>query len=394
MSRGSGGRKAAGATAASLTPEELARDLKQAAAEQGFCLAGIAPAVAPGGYGHLRDWIDAGYAGEMHYLPRREAAYGHPSAALESVRSILMLAMTFRSEDRAPSAPGSGQVSCYAWNERDYHDLLRERLRPVADRLHQHRPGCRTRITVDTAPILERDFARLAGLGWFGKNTMLLNKRHGSFFFLAGLLTDVELPPDAPHESAHCGTCTRCLDACPTDAFVAPYVLDARRCISYLTIELRDDPVPLDLRAGMQDWMFGCDICQDVCPWNTKAPRTRDAAFTPRDELRPVDARRILELTPEEFDHSFGKTPLARPGRAGVLRNAAIVVGNQRDAAAAPALIRLLDDEEPLIRGAAAWALTQTGGNGVRGALETRRTIETDPAVLAELDVACQSPLN
>jgi len=392
MSRSTAGRGSAESTTLDpLSAEDLARELKAVAAEQGFCLAGIAPAVAPTGYDHLRDWIQAGYSGEMHYLPRREAAYGHPSSALASVRSILMLAMTFRSEDRVPSEAGSGQVSCYAWNETDYHDLLRERLRPVADRLHRHRPGCRTRITVDTAPILERDFARLAGLGWFGKNTMLLNKKHGSFFFLAGVLTDVELPPDTPHETAHCGTCTRCLDACPTDAFVAPYVLDARKCISYLTIELRDDPVPLDLRPGMEDWVFGCDICQDVCPWNTKSPRTSDPAFTPRPELRPVDARRLLALSAEEFEQSFGPTPLARPGRAGVLRNAAIVVGNQKDVEAVPALVRNLDDAEPLIRGAAAWALGQIGGTKADAALQARLAIESDPVVRDELNAACQA---
>ncbi len=345
-----------------LSAGELAAEVKRTAAEQGFTLSGIAPAVAPAGLGHFKEWLSAGYAGEMHYLPRREAAYADPTSVLSSVRSIVMVAMTFRSEERAPASSGTAQVSCYAWNEADYHTLLRERLRPVADVLHTHRPGCRTRITVDTAPILERDFARLAGLGWFGKNTMLLNKRHGSFFFLAGLLTDVELPPDAAHETSHCGTCTRCLDACPTDAFVAPYVLDARKCISYLTIELRDDPIPVELRPGLQDWAFGCDICQDVCPWNTKAPRTGDAAFQPRADLRPLDAVRVLGLSGEEFDREFGKTPLSRPGRAGVLRNAAIVLGNQRDETAVPALRHALQDTDPLIREAAAWALDQIRG--------------------------------
>lgn len=350
-----------------LSPDELAAEVKRVAAAEGFTLAGIAPAVAPAGLGHFQEWLAAGYAGEMHYLPRREAAYADPSSVLPSVRSIVMVAMTFRSEDRAPSQPGMAQVSCYAWNETDYHTLLRQRLRPVADVLHAHRPGCRTRITVDTAPILERDFARLAGLGWFGKNTMLLNKKHGSFFFLAGLLTNVELPPDAPHETAHCGTCTRCLDACPTDAFVAPYVLDARKCISYLTIELRDDPIPLELRPGLEDWAFGCDICQDVCPWNTKAPRTKDAAFEPRADLRPLEAIRVLSLSAEEFDQEFGQTPLSRPGRVGVLRNAAIVLGNQRNAAAVPALGRALQDAEPLIHEAAAWALEQIGAERTDG---------------------------
>lgn len=344
------------------TREELTGHLKALAAAQGFCLAGVAPAVAPDGFGSFQEWLKAGFAGEMHYLPRREKAYEHPSSVLPTVRSVLMLAMTFRTEDRAPNRPGAGQVSCYAWGNADYHDLLRERMRPLSDALHAARPGCRTRLAVDTAPLLERDFARRSGLGWFGKNTMLLNRRHGSFFFLSAILTDVDLAPDAPHETAHCGTCTRCLDACPTGAFPEPYVLDARKCISYLTIELKDDPVPVPLREGMGDWIFGCDICQEVCPWNRKAPRSAEPVFAPRDGMRPIELTRLLALSEEEFAREFGHTPLARPGRRGIARNAAIALGNQKDIAAVSQLKRSLSDPEPLVREAAAWALAQMEG--------------------------------
>ncbi|REJ79767.1 MAG: tRNA epoxyqueuosine(34) reductase QueG, partial [Planctomycetota bacterium] len=206
-------------------------------------------------------------------------------------------------------------------------------------------------------PLLERDFARLAGLGWFGKNTMLINKRKGSWLFLGGLLTDLELRPDEPHETTHCGTCTRCLEACPTDAFPEPYVLDATRCISYLTIELRDRPVPEAHRPGMGDWLFGCDICQDVCPWNRKAPQSTAAEFHPSRELAPADCVSLLSLSQEEFASRFGQTPLSRPGREGILRNACIVLGNTGDQTAVTALEAALDDESPLVREAASWAI-------------------------------------
>ena len=233
---------------------------------------------------------------------------------------------------------------------------------------------------VDTAPLLERDFARAAGLGWFGKNTMLINKRQGSWLFLAGLLTDVELEPDAPHETSHCGTCTRCLEACPTQAFPEPYVLDARKCIAYLTIEL-DGPIPAALREGVGEWLFGCDICQDVCPWNKKSPVKNDAAFRPRADLNPADLISLLDLDEEAFARQFGPTALARPGRAGVLRNAAIVLGNQRDERAVPALCRSLGDADPVVRGAAAWALGQIGGAQPLEALKSRLGVEDNATV-------------
>jgi epoxyqueuosine reductase len=209
---------------------------------------------------------------------------------------------------------------------------------------------------VDSAPLLERDFARRAGLGWFGKNTMLLNKRLGSYFFIGALLLDLQLEPDPAHDTSHCGTCSACLDACPTQAFTAPGRLDARRCISYLTIELRG-PIPEELREPMGDWLFGCDICQEVCPWNRKAPAGNEPAFQPRPDLESVDPVELLSLTEQEFRRRFRGTALMRTKRRGLLRNAAIVLGNQGDAAALPALQNVLGDPEPLVREAAEWAI-------------------------------------
>eukprot|EP00913_Durusdinium_trenchii_P013339 g12520.t1 len=340
---------------------ELANDLKAEAGRIGFDLVGIAPAVSPEGFADFQKWLSEGHAGEMNYLPAREEAYRHPEHVLESVKSVVMLAANYCADGRADrenanatEQESSGKeefvparVARYAQGNSDYHDILKQKLRELGDLLHARVPGCRTRGVVDTAPLLERDFARLAGLGWFGKNTMLINKKLGSWLFLAALLTDVELPADAPHDTAHCGTCTRCLDACPTDAFPEPYVLDARKCISYLNIELRS-PIPAELREEVGDWLFGCDICQDVCPWNRKAPATGEPAFQPLPELTPVDAARLLQLDEAEFRARFRHTPLSRPKRAGLLRNAAIVLGNSGSSAAVDVLSAALNDHEPL----------------------------------------------
>ena len=379
----------AGISTAPPRRNQAAAAIKAEAARLGFELSGIAPAVTPAGISQFASWLAAGYAGEMDYLPRREAAYGHPRSILDGVRSVIMLGLNYRTREPAAPSPGAALVSRYAWGTVDYHDLIRNKLTQLAAFLETLVPDCRTRGVVDTAPLLERDFARLAGLGWFGKNTLLLNKRMGSWFFLAALLVDVELEYDDAHEASHCGTCTRCLDACPTDAFVAPYVLDARRCISYLTIEHRG-PIPEELREPSGNWLFGCDVCQDVCPWNHKAPETTEAAFQPRDDLRPIEALELLSLDESAFRNRFRKTPLARPKRAGLLRNAAIVLGNSGDRRAVPALAAAISDHEPVIRSAAAWALGRLGGTAACESLARRLEIEDAPAVQAELRTALE----
>jgi len=365
----------------------LAQAVKDEALRIGFDLVGITPAATPMGLGDFQNWLDRGYDGEMAYLSRREEAYEHPRHVMPGVRSVIMVAANYRTAEPAPHGPLDGRVSRYAWNDGDYHALLRERLDRLADFLHRESPGCRTRSVVDTAPILERDFARASGLGWFGKNTMLINKRQGSWLFLAGLMTDVELIPDAPHETAHCGTCTRCLDACPTDAFPQPYVLDARKCIAYLTIELKG-PIPAELREGVGEWLFGCDICQDVCPWNKKAPAKNDFAFRPHGDLNPADLTSLFEMDEATFASRLGKTAMSRPGRAGVLRNAAIVLGNRRDTRAVAALSSALFDSEPLVRGASAWALGRIGGAQAAAALKSRMHVEDNADVLSEIQEA------
>ena len=366
---------------------EITQLLKQKAREMGFSLCGVCPAVPPAGASRLDDWLAAGYAGEMRYLADRRDAYADPNRVLDGVRSVVMLAMNYRTAESTRTEAGQGRVSRYAWGEVDYHDLIRERLEPLQDMLRSVAPGAQTRGIVDTAPLLEREFAQLAGLGWVGKNTLLLNRNAGSWFFLAALLTDQELEYDAPHETDHCGTCRACLDACPTKAFPQPYVLDASRCISYLTIELRGS-MPTELRAGVGDWLFGCDVCQDVCPWNSRAPVSSHDRFAPLADRNPVDLIGLFAMDDDAFRAAFRRTPLWRPRRRGLLRNAAIALGNRPTREALPALIRGLNDEEPLVREACAWALGRYEFVGAAAALQTRREVEADRAVCVEIDAS------
>ena len=364
--------------------------LKAEARRLGFSQAGACPAVTPLGVGRFREWLAAGYAGEMSYLPDRAAAYEHPRHVLDGARSVLMLAMNYRTADAVPPQPGQGRVARYAWGVADYHDVIRDRLHRLADFLRGERPDAAARGVVDTAPLLEREFAQLAGLGWIGKNTLLLNKAAGSWFFLAALLTDVELEYDEPHAADHCGTCRACLDACPTAAFPQPYMLDATKCISYLTIELRG-AVPAELRPGVEDWLFGCDVCQDVCPWNHRAPTSDEPAFTPLATMNPVDLCELFSLDDGTFRHRFRHTPLWRPKRRGLLRNAAIVLGNQRPSLAVAALTRGLQDAEPIVRAACAWALGRYDQHATRETLQQRLLLETDAMVRQEIEAANHS---
>lgn len=361
----------------------LTAELKSAAAQLGFARSGACPAVGPEGLARFDQWLAAGYAGEMRYLPDRRAAYEHPRHVLDGVRSVLVLAFDYRTVEPSASQPGQGRVSRYAWGS-DYHDLIHDRLRTLREHFLALAPAAHVRGVIDTAPLLERDLAQLAGLGWIGKNTLLLSIEAGSYFFLAALLTDLELDYDAAHDADHCGTCRACLDACPTDAFVAPYVLDARRCISYLTIESRQS-IPHELREGMGDWLFGCDVCQDVCPWNRHAPIVDEPTLQPSGGETTLELVSLFEFDDESFRRRFRNTPLWRPKRRGILRNAAIVLGNRPTPLAVEALIRGLNDSESLVRGACAWALGRQEGDRTRDALEQRLAQETDDAVREEL---------
>jgi epoxyqueuosine reductase len=333
----------------------LTEHVKKKAHECGFDLVGIAPAVTTDGVTYLRAWLERGNAGEMRFMERHAMAREHPRHVLDGVRSIIIVGMNYHTTEPVRPGPHEGRISRYAWGD-DYHHIMRDRLKQLGDFLHDELPGCRTRAVSDTAPLLERDFARLAGIGWIGKNTMLINKRLGSWLFLGALLTDAELEYDEPHAADHCGSCTRCLDACPTDAFVGSHQLDSRRCISYLTIELRGS-IPHELRPGVGDWLFGCDVCQDVCPWNRKAPESSEPGYRPIGGSGTVDLRELLRMSDSELRERIAGTTLTRAGIAGLRRNAAVVLGNAGSPDAIPELEAIARNTDPTVRGAAEWAI-------------------------------------
>ncbi|GIW87101.1 MAG: epoxyqueuosine reductase [Isosphaeraceae bacterium] len=350
-----------------MRPDELVEALKAEARRLGFDAVGVAPAVEPAGYGWYRDWVERGCAAGMEYLVRQGEARRHPTSILDGVRSVVMTAIVYgcpdaAAEDNRTEAVRRGKVAQYARGA-DYHRVLWDRLERLLGWVRQHVPEVRGRAVVDTAPLLERDYARLAGLGWIGKNTMLIGRQTGSFTVLGALLLDVELTPDEPFSANHCGTCTRCLEACPTDAFDGPYRLDARRCLSYWTIEHRG-PIPDAWAERLGGWVFGCDVCQDVCPWNRKAQRGSEPEFEPRPEWTSPDLVAWLEREPDEWARLLRGTALKRAKRAGLVRNAALVLGARGVAAARPVLERLAEDADAGVRAAAEWALRRIAESG------------------------------
>ncbi len=300
----------------------LTAALKEESFRLGFDLAGAAPAISPPSFDHFQAWLADGFAGQMRYLADRLDAYRHPAQVLEGAKSVLMLATNYRTVEPMPLGPGQARVSRYAWGA-DYHEVLRRRLHKLADLHRRLVPGAGVRGVVDTAPLLEREFGRLAGLGWIGKNTLLIHPRLGSWFFLAALLSTEELDYDQPSSVGRCGSCRACLDACPSGALVEPYRLDARKCISYLTVELRDS-VPAELRAACRGRLFGCDACQEACPWNRHTPASVEPAFQPGADMNPVELAELIALDDEAFRRRFRHAPLWRARRTGILRNAAI----------------------------------------------------------------------
>ena len=371
-----------------MDPVALTAELRRAAESVGFTLTGACPAVTPPGLSRFEAWLEAGYAGDMTYLAERRSAYKHPCHVLPGARSLLMLGMTYPTAPRPSEEAGRGRIARYAAARVDYHEDIRERLKRLRRLALQLQPGVRVRGVVDTAPLLEREFAQLAGLGWIGKNTMLLNRRYGSWFFVAALLLDCELDYDAPVRSGSCGRCTACLEACPTAAFAGPHVLDAARCISYLTIELRG-PIPRHLRPQIGDRVFGCDVCQEVCPWNRKVATTFCHTAPCSAHVRlSLPLHELFELTDQTFRARFRRTVFWRAGRAGLLRNAAIVLGNQASSDSYDTLALALRDPEPLIRGAAAWALGRLGTAAAIETLKKRRRIDPDSTVRDEIENA------
>jgi epoxyqueuosine reductase len=356
------------------------------AQEQGFILTGFAPLRS---LSERREffakWIAEGRAADMGWLAQEPERRIDPRILDARLRSVVSLAYPYtppRPRDLDWRAELRGRIAAYALGP-DYHDFVLAKARAVADALAVAIPGAISRVYVDTGPVFEREWAMEARLGWLGRNTNLLNRYHGSYFFLAEILTDAEFEPSGEPYREHCGTCRRCLDLCPTGALTDGYRLEPRLCISYLTIEHRG-PIPIAMRPQLGNWIFGCDVCQEVCPWNDDHARAApiNVALTP-------SLAELMALDDDGFRQRFARSAIKRTKRRGLLRNAAVVLGNSGNPAAIPILARSLSgDSEPLVRSHAAWALGQLGGDASRQALEAARTREPDADVADEIAAA------
>ena len=368
--------------------ENITRAVKKESRRQGFTLVGVTTPEPPPHLDFFNTWIEAGHHGNMKWMAteRNLKRRSDPREILPDCQAILSLGIPYPFPE---TVDGRGNISSYAWNQ-DYHLVLEPRLeniiRFLQENVGEHVVGL---WYTDTGPILEREIASRAGLGWIGKNTTLINPRQGSYFFLAEILLNVPLVPDAPFQGEHCGSCTRCLEACPTGCLVAPYTLDANRCISYLTIEYRDY-IPRSLRSILGEWIFGCDICQQVCPWNQRFGNDAEILddFAPREEIVHPELTAEIGLTDREFKQKFKGSPIKRTKRRGYLRNVVLALGNQAREAALPALKAALEDREPLARGHAAWSLGRIGGKRANKLLLSAAEREEDPRVQTEISQA------
>ncbi len=349
---------------------KLKQSILEEARRLGFVLAGVTTPEPSPHAATFEAWLAQGRHASMDYLATERSCErrADPHLILPECKSILVLAVPYSAPVPSQPPPRSGRggrIAAYAQGD-DYHEVLPPRLQAMV-RFIEKQVGhpVANRWYTDTGPILERDLAQRAGLGWIGKNSCLINPKHGSYFLLAEIFLELELEPDDPFTTDQCGTCTRCIEACPTDCILPDRTIDAGQCISYLTIELKEN-VPAELRSGMGNWIFGCDICQQVCPWNHFAEPHGDAAFEPRVAWGEPDLIRELEITPAEFNLRFRHSPIRRAKRRGYLRNAAVALGNTGTAADIPALEKALDDPEPLVREHGAWAIEEIKRRGNR----------------------------
>jgi len=337
--------------------QNLKQAIKDKAYQLGFILSGVTTPDPPPHYSTFEQWLANGHHGTMNYLAeeRSRLRRADPKQILPECKSILVLATAYPSPSGRGQGEGELRIAAYAQGA-DYHDIIPARMKELVQFIEEQVGGpIKNRYYTDTGPILERDLAQRAGIGWIGKNSCLINPKQGSYFFISEILLDLELEPDPPFATDHCGTCTRCITACPTDCILPNRTLDATRCISYLTIELKED-IPVELRDKIGDWIFGCDICQMVCPWNRFAPQG-DVAF---DENRPpLTPTEELTLTPQAFNQRFKRTPIQRAKRRGYLRNIAVALGNTADMQHLPVLQNALNDDEPMIREHARWAINK-----------------------------------
>lgn len=368
---------------------ETAERLRNWALEAGFDRVGVARLGPVPRGGALLKWLERGDHAGMSYLESRVEVRLDPRSAFEGARSAVCVALQYHPVAKgAPAGDLWPRVARYA-RGRDYHNVMTKRLRRLARRVREAFPGCRTKPYVDTGPVLERDLAARAGLGAVGKNTLLLHPEAGSYFLLGELLTSLDLAPDAPVADL-CGSCSRCLEACPTGALPAPYRLDSRRCISYWTIEHRG-PIPRPMRAELGDWVFGCDLCQEACPVNEAPAATAETSFELPAERSRLDLAALLAIAEEDYQEAFRGSPMKRSRRDGLRRNAAVAMGNRGEDRYVAPLAAALADGDPVIRSHAAWALARIGGAEARRALREARAGEGDPAVGEELERALEA---
>ena len=367
------------------------RRIKEEAQRLGFELVGIS-AVRPTPHEEsFAQWLRKGFAGELDYMKRTELLRRQPAQLVPWATSVISVGMNYNTPFQRPLSGAGlrGWISRYAWGD-DYHQILKCKLADLLDRVRETSGrSVEGRAFVDSGPVLERDVAGVAGIGWIGKNTHLISPQKGSWFFLGELFLSLELAYDRPIRN-RCGQCDLCLKACPTHAFVGPYILDARRCISYLTIELKGF-IPKHLRPLIGTHVFGCDICQEVCPYNIKASADADSCFAPRKGLYAPELIPLLAMDEAEFRRRFKGSPVLRAKRRGFLRNVAVALGNIGSPQAVDALIRALEDPEALVRGHAAWALGRIASAPAINALQRRVESENDPEVKREVEEALQS---
>ena len=364
--------------------------LKERAAAEGFADCRIAPgSLAPVAGERLRQWLSEGRHGDMLWMADRVDQRASPDGLWPEVRSVIMLGMSYVPEtDPLADVQGAGRISVYA-QRKDYHDVVKGALKRLAQ-WFVGQTGDQVKVFVDTAPVLEKAVAQAAGLGWQGKHSNLVSRDHGSWLLLGAIYTTAELEPDVPGTD-RCGSCNACQSACPTDAFPAPYRVDARRCVSYLTIEHKG-PIPHEFRKPMGNRIYGCDDCLAVCPWNKFAQTASvHKALAQRLELSNMPLSALLALDDPAFRALFAGTPIKRTGLDRFVRNAAIAAGNSGDSGLAEPLTSLLDDASPLVRGAAIWALAQLDSVRFEKERDVRRAAETDPSVCEEWRISAPS---
>ena len=369
-----------------MDARETTDSIKSKAYEIGFNLVGVSPAGRFPENQFYKEWLSRGYAGDMKYMERDPDRRGDLRNIIPGAQSVITCGLNYNTGfpySTEAEDNGNGWIARYAWGD-DYHSVMDEKLGALEDFVSGVLPtGALTVRYTDTGPVLERVYGKYGGIGWTGKNTCIINQRIGSWIFLGEIITDVELEYDSPAPD-RCGSCTRCIEACPTGAIKEPYVLDSRLCISYLTIELKDG-IPIELRDKIGNNIFGCDICQDVCPWNRRAEKTAEPRFQPRDGLFSPGLHTFSGLGPEEFAARFKGSPVKRTKRKGLLRNVLTTMGNSGDKSLIPIIEEYLTDTEPLVRAHAVWALWKLKGNESRDALLNRLNCENDTIVLEEI---------